>query len=802
MFCTFVYAANGGKERRELWKDLQIHKRIVDKHAWIIMGDMNVTLATNEHFAGSSHMSTDMNEFKDYVNSTKVEDVVSSGLFYTWTKNLFKTKMGDTDGVLKKLDRIMGNEEFFDKFSQFHAIFHPYLIFDHCPNTLIITKIMKAKKKAFKFANFIAEKEDFLHVVKKAWENQYNGCQMFKTVKRLKSLKAELRKLAWKDGNIFDKVQALKVHLKDLQTKIDMDPYNKVLRVEESKCIHEYVEAMKDEEKLLYQKAKIKAICFKEKRKKLSPTDADFIISEVYDEEIKEALFQINGNKAPGPDGFSSLFFKKAWDIVGKDVCKSVKEFFDNGKMLKEINSTIITLIPKIETPNKVTDFRPIACCNVIYKCISKVITNRIKGFLGYIVGQYQSAFVPNRHIQDNILLSQELFNGYDRKEGPKRVAMKIDIQKAYDTVNWKFLEDIHKGFGFHEKMGDPMSPYLFTLVMEIMSLIVQDKVERNKEFGYHFKCKHMKLTHVCFADDLLMFCYGDKGSIQTLKEAIEEFGSVSGLKPNYDKSTIIFGSIKEEDKQEIMECVPFKVERPLPQKEFVQTIAKALLTRLKTKFAIGGNGGEDIVENGVCVWPEEWTRKYPDLAMNSRVMINNGKEDETVWRSKSGKEDKFSIRRAYQDLCDNVDDVKWHKIIWFSQNIPKHSFILWMAIQNKLITQDKIRKWGSSDMMACPLCRKDMDSHHHLFFQCEYAASFWSKVQAKVGMLNANLGWSELVGKFSDMYCGNSIDSIIRRLSLAACVYLVWQERNWRLFREEKRSPDDLLTVLKILSG
>ncbi|GJR98189.1 RNA-directed DNA polymerase, eukaryota, reverse transcriptase zinc-binding domain protein [Tanacetum coccineum] len=462
MFCTFVYAANGGKERRELWKDLQIHKRIVDKHAWVIMGDMNATLASNEHSAGSSYMNTDMNEFKGCVNRIEVEDIVSSGLFYTWTKNLFKTKMGESD-------------------------------------------VMKLKKKAFKFANFVAEKEEFLNIIRKAWDNQFKGCHMFKTVKKFKSLKAELKKLAWKDGNIFDKVQELKLQLKDLQTKIDDDPYSKELRVKESKCIHEYVEAMKDEEKLLYQKAKIKWLKVGDKnnayfhralksrnhrnrinaikdtqgnlfqgeevaeqfvnhfkiflgvevpvndvgpylpliKKKLSSNDADFMVREVCDEEIKEALFQIDGNKAPGPDGLSSLFFIKAWDIVGKDICKAVKEFFDNGKMLKEINSTLITLIPKIDTPDKVIDFRPIACCNVIYKCISKVITNRIKGILGGIVGQYQSAFVPDRHIQDNILLSQELFKGYDRKEGPKRVAMKIDIQKAYDTVNWKLFSQV-----------------------------------------------------------------------------------------------------------------------------------------------------------------------------------------------------------------------------------------------------------------------------------------------------------------------------------------------------------------------
>ncbi|GJR98190.1 RNA-directed DNA polymerase, eukaryota, reverse transcriptase zinc-binding domain protein [Tanacetum coccineum] len=140
------------------------------------------------------------------------------------------------------------------------------------------------------------------------------------------------------------------------------------------------------------------------------------------------------------------------------------------------------------------------------------------------------------------------------------------------------------------------MSPYLFTLVMEIMSLIVHEKVERNKEFEYHSGCKQMKLTHVCFADDLLMFCHGDKGSVKTLKEAIEEFGSVSGLKPNYDKSTVILGSIKEEDRQDILNCVPFKIEK-VPIRYFGVPLTSKRISAKNFKSLI------DKIKNKVCNW-------------------------------------------------------------------------------------------------------------------------------------------------------------------------------------------------------
>ncbi|GJW03451.1 RNA-directed DNA polymerase, eukaryota, reverse transcriptase zinc-binding domain protein [Tanacetum coccineum] len=138
-------------------------------------------------------------------------------------------------------------------------------------------------------------------------------------------------------------------------------------------------------------------------------------------------------------------------------------------------------------------------------------------------------------------MLAQELFKGYDRKSGPKRVAVKVDIQK-----------------------GDPISPYLFTLVMEILTLIIRRKVDQSKDFQYHFGCKNLKITNVCFADDLLMFCHADKDSVNVLKEYVDEFGKVAGLIPNYNKSTIIFRSLNDDENNELLAVMHFKVETSL----------------------------------------------------------------------------------------------------------------------------------------------------------------------------------------------------------------------------------------------
>ncbi|XP_028091363.1 uncharacterized protein LOC114291701 [Camellia sinensis] len=132
-------------------------------------------------------------------------------------------------------------------------------------------------------------------------------------------------------------------------------------------------------------------------KSKISSDQSLLLASPVTDKEIKDTFWSLKANKAPGPDGFSAGFFKSAWNIVGREVTQAVRTFFESGRLLSEVNSTIIALIPKVPNPVKVGDFRPISCCNTIYKCIAKIIANRIKTVLPDLVDPVQSAFVQGR---------------------------------------------------------------------------------------------------------------------------------------------------------------------------------------------------------------------------------------------------------------------------------------------------------------------------------------------------------------------------------------------------------------------
>jgi hypothetical protein len=167
-------------------------------------------------------------------------------------------------------------------------------------------------------------------------------------------------------------------------------------------------------------------------------------------EEVEKALFQIGDFKAPGLDGLHVVFYKRYWPMLGDDLTKEVLESVNSGVIPTGWNDTMVVLIPKVNNPEKITQYRPISLCNVVYKVISKMLANRMKIILPDIIGENQSAFVLGRLITDNILLAYECVHSIKNKRGKKGLcAVKLDMHKAYHRVEWCFLEKMMLKLGF-----------------------------------------------------------------------------------------------------------------------------------------------------------------------------------------------------------------------------------------------------------------------------------------------------------------------------------------------------------------
>ncbi|MDO7987362.1 reverse transcriptase domain-containing protein, partial [Sweet potato little leaf phytoplasma] len=314
------------------------------------------------------------------------------------------------------------------------------------------------------------------------------------------------------------------------------------------------------------------------------------LMSPFTKEEIENSIKQMFPTKAPGPDGFSAIFYQKYWNLVGEKTISECLDILNSKKSIRDWNKTNIVLIPKISNPKEVSDFRPISLCNVNYKIITKSIANRLKGILKHIISDSQSAFVYERLITDNIIIGHECINAIKNNKHFKgdMAALKIDFSKAFDRIEWSFLKEIMLRLGFSSnwvdlilncisfpcfsilingeqkgnfhssrglRQGDPLSPYLFILVTEGLSHLISNANARGCISG--LSCSNGPLiSHLLFADDSIIFCKAAEQELVSLKNLLILYESASGECINFSKSAILFSNKVNNDRKVFLSSI------------------------------------------------------------------------------------------------------------------------------------------------------------------------------------------------------------------------------------------------------
>nr|GEX52239.1 hypothetical protein [Tanacetum cinerariifolium] len=827
LFCSFVYAHN---------------------RSWCLLGDFNTFLFVGDTSTGSSAMDISMRKFKE-------------------------------DGVLKKLDRILANLEFYDGFVGAHAIFKSYWISDHSHMVLNIPTNVKVKPKPFKFYNVLCFNDRFNGVVNEGWAIRVSGFYMFQVVQKLNALKKPLRKLLYDKGNLHTNVSRHRADMDRVQSALDSDPFNVSLREEEVTTVVAFNDALIMEERFLKQKAKIewlkegdsnsayfyKAIKSRVSRSKIDVvTDANGVVfqnekvSDAFISHYEVFLRKPGNDKSPGPDGYTTAFFKEAWDTVRSDVTYVVREFFVNGRLLKEINHTIIALIPKI------------------------------KESLKALISPNQSAFVPGRSIADNILLTQEIMHNYHMDHGVlkgkkgssgRRPSFSLLVRPCYGvTVIIEALDEFQCASGLIPSLPKSTSYFCNVLnftklaILEILPfeegrlpvkylgvplvssrLIFRDCKEIIKKVQnriHDWKNKSLSIT-------------GRLQLIQSILSSMHIFWASVFILPTrvlVDIEQLMRGFLwcqkgvskgKAKVSWEVV-CLPKDegglalrryslswnhvvgmAEYPLVASSYSRVFWHnigdgsrvslwfdrwcpngPLSTIVSTRDIFCGgftllSTVRDAIRNDSWLWPHEWTVKYPLLNNISVPVLVAGKRDCLEWCDGAAAGQQVSVQVIWNSIRPRDVKVPWFELVWFCKYIPRHAVNLWLIIKRRLKTQDLLRSWDVAAGIGtvCPLCETQPDSHEHLFFTCLFSQQVWSHLNQYAGMRSAGLSMQSIISYLIPPAKKKMTRSVIGKIVVAATAYFVWHESNRRLIKGNKRSIQEIIEYtmtsirLKLLS-
>ncbi|XP_071738847.1 uncharacterized protein [Rutidosis leptorrhynchoides] len=721
---SFVYAANKYIDRRPLWRDLNMHKVFVGSRPWVVMGDFNAFLSMVESSAGSANTTIAMREFKECVDSLCLSDVNHTGFQFTLNQ-----RAQSNDGILKKIDRVMANDVFIEQFTNAVAIFQPYRISDHTPDVLQIPFDVGRRQTPFRFSNYLTNHTLFMDTVIEGWKMDVNGHAMFKFVKKLCSLKKPMY----------------------------ANPDSPSARENATNTLKEFNDAILDEESFLKQKAKIEWLHV-----------GDNNLS--YFHKLFEMGRSRKGGQSPGESDVHG---------PGQDVINVVQEFFLTGQMLKEINYTIVSLIPKVYVPSKVTDYRPIACCNVIYKCISKIIVARIKSSLDDIVNINQSAFIPGRKIADNILLTQELMRNYH-----------------LNKVIRDSLEEFKKCSGLVPSL--PKSPAFFANVSNVMKQhILWILPFEEGKLPIRYIGVPLVSSRLMYRDCKVLV---ERGEMKRGKAKVKwddlckpkDEGGLGIKRLKYWNIALMTSHIWRilTNKQTLW--VKWIHTYHLANHHFWEVPITATaswswrkLMRIRPII--------EVVRDSNWTWPTSWAVSYPQLRQIS-VPELTVHPDEVLWSSYNNVKCRFSVARVWEAIRPRLTAVAWFRIVWFSQCIPRHAFLVWLLMGERLKTQDKLKSWEIHNMqLICPLCRLYPDSHDHLFFECLLARKIWKRMVVST-WLTALENWKSICNCMQSSANRNTSSMVVAKLVFGATVYFIWQERNNRLFKKSHRTEVKLL--------
>lgn len=497
---TSVYGPQGNQQKREFIEELKSLKQVAPEK-WLILGDFNLIYKAEDK-SNSRINRRMMGKFRDAIEHLELKELNLHGRKFTWSN-------GQENPTMTRIDMAFCSVEWEEEFPTSHLQALASTLSDHCP-LLLQRQTQTTKFRGFRFEKYWIHMPRFQDTVKQAWSKQLHETdalrkihiKLSRTTKALKlwqkthigNIKQQIavaKQILW-GLDVAEEARNLTVDERDFRARIKLK-YQGLIAIEKIKAKQRArmtnVRTTDTNSKLFYIRANGRkrknhiqvlqtkdgfAVAHKDKervieqhfqarlgtrdRRQISLNweelgmqsfDLQELDSDITEEEVARVVMEMPPDKAPGPDGFIGIFFKTCWPVIKQDMLHVFHQISQlRGSMFNLVNSANMVLLPKKDRSIRVGDYRPISLIHSIAKIFSKILANRLAPKLNHIVSTSQSAFVKGRCIHDNFVFVQGMIKELSRKKRPT-LFMKLDIAKAFDSVDWSYLLELLQQLGF-----------------------------------------------------------------------------------------------------------------------------------------------------------------------------------------------------------------------------------------------------------------------------------------------------------------------------------------------------------------
>ncbi|CAN1221817.1 LINE-1 retrotransposable element ORF2 protein [Linum grandiflorum] len=603
----------------------------------IVFGDFNVVSDSFEKEGGLPIRPVSVSQFRAFISDLGLYDPGFSGPTHTWSNRARdRTRL-----IHCRLDRFLVSHTLMTTYPNLRVSHLTDLGSDHRIIYLTLQPTHSiSMKRPFRFDNRQLSNTELSHLVHHIWATPFSGSKLFILHSKFKALRHALH--AWQRSGISNSARKIKSIKDTISLLRDQHPtpWSQIIQLktelsqacteeshywrqkcqnnwlhsgdrntaffhratitrqhfnllgpitdsaglihdsEESKLYHAmgYFQDLFTSQSHPHDNSNLSSLDFDVGVPRVTNPMNEMLIRPFSDRDIRKAVFSIGTSKSPGSDGFTAGFYQHFWPLIGPDICAGIRAFFHSSRMLRSINHTWLSLIPKVSSATSMTQVRPIGLCQMLYKIISKLLAARLATILPSIISPTQNGFVPHRAISDNVIVAHEVMHYLKRKKTGKKyfMALKLDMEKAYDRIEWCYLFSLLIKLGFSPtwvtwikecitttsfsvllngnssptftpsrglRQGDPLSPLLFALCTECLISLIQEAIAVKQFTGIRLNRHCPVLSHILFADDTFLFLQASTSECSSLLQLLDRYQALSGQRVNLTKSDIYFSS-------------------------------------------------------------------------------------------------------------------------------------------------------------------------------------------------------------------------------------------------------------------